>query len=628
MINLESISLQRGTKFLLEDASLRIHPGERWGLIGANGSGKTSLFRLLLGELQEDTGHLSIPSQWQIAHMAQEFSTEKRSALDYVLDGDSEFRELEAQIEQHQGEGAALASLYERFENIGAYTATSRAQQLISGLGFKPEDSQKYISEFSGGWRIRLNLAQALMCRSDLLLLDEPTNHLDLDASLWLESWLKTYPGTLLIISHDRDFLDNVVNGIIHLDQQKLSSYTGNYSSFERQRAEKLSQQAQQFEKQQERIAEIENFVRRFRAKASKAKQAQSRLKELERMEKIAPAHVDSPFNFSFPAPEKSPQQLVNLSGVAIGYDKPIVGNLELSIVSSSRIGLLGHNGAGKSTLIKSLARDLPLVSGDYAASEHLKIGYFAQHQMEALDLQASPALHIQRLSPKTSEQEIRNYLGGFDFRGDRAFETIHHFSGGEKARLALAMVVWQKPNLLLLDEPTNHLDLEMCQALTEALQVYEGAMVVVSHDRHLLKNTVDEFLLVDSGRVEAFDGTIEDYQRWLLQSASNESNEAQSQTTKIAAPQDKKAQRQQAAAQRERLKPLTNALKKAEKTIEQLQPKLEKIEQRLSESEIYDEANKAELTKLLTEQAELSKQLSEAEEQWLSLSEEIEAAQ
>jgi ATP-binding cassette subfamily F protein 3 len=624
MINLESISLQRGSKFLLEGASLRIYPGERWGLIGANGSGKTSLFRLLLGELQEDNGSCNVPRQWNIAHMAQEFGDNNSTALDYVLDGDAEYRELEKQIDQHQGEGEALARLYERFEVIGAYSAASRAQQLISGLGFTSEDAATRVSEFSGGWRIRLNLAQALMCRSDLLLLDEPTNHLDLDASLWLESWLKSYPGTLLIISHDRDFLDNVVNGIVHLDQQQLSSYTGNYSSFERQRSEKLAQQAQQFAKQQERIAEIENFVRRFRAKASKAKQAQSRLKELERMEKIAPAHVDSPFNFSFLEPEKTPQQLVNLSEVAIGYDRALVEKLELSIVSSSRIGLLGHNGAGKSTLIKSLARELPLVAGEYHASEHLNIGYFAQHQMEALDMQASPALHIQRLSPQASEQEIRNYLGGFDFRGDRAFENIHHFSGVEKARLAFAIVVWQKPNLLLLDEPTNHLDLEMCQALTEALQLFDGAMVVVSHDRHLLKNTVDEFLVVDSGRVEAFDGTIEDYQRWLLKSSVEE----EPNTVKDSGTQDKKALRQQAAAQRERLKPLTNALKKAEKTIEQVQPKLDKLEERLADSKLYEDDSKTELNSLLAEQLELRRALAEAEEQWLRLSEEIEASQ
>ena len=629
MIQLSNVSLQRGTKFLLENADLTIYPGQKVGLIGANGSGKSTLFQMLLGKLQSDTGTLDIPRQWRTAHMAQEVGHTARTALDYVLDGDSELRRLEgaiAQMGDDSLQGERLAQLYAEMEQIHAYTAPSRAQQLLNGLGFAPGDATRPVSDFSGGWRIRLNLAQALICPSDLLLLDEPTNHLDLDATLWLEEWLKRYPGTLVIISHDRDFLDNIVDRIVCIERQKLDAYAGNYSAFERQRAEKLAQQQLSFEKQQERIAHIEDFIRRFRAKATKARQAQSRIKELERMEKIAPAHVDSPFSFTFACADKMSVPLVHIARGKIGYgDSTILANVELSIVPETRIGLLGPNGAGKSSLIKTLAGSLPLLSGERTNGEHFKLGYFAQHQLEALDLNASAALHIQRLSPSAREQEIRDFLGSFDFHGDRAFESITHFSGGEKARLALAIIAWEKPNVLLLDEPTNHLDLEMRQALTMALQDFEGAVIVVSHDRHLLRNTVNEFLLVADGKVEEFDGDLEDYYRWLGQQKLNQAVEEKpvANDSKV----DKKAQRQQSAAQRAQLKPLTNKLKSLEALMEKLQHRLADIENQLGDTSLYEEKHKAKLQGLIAEQAGLQAQLEEAEENWLQVSEELEVA-
>lgn len=639
MIQLQNTSVQRGTKFLLDGADLTIYPGQKVGLIGANGTGKSTLFQLLLGKLHSDTGSLDIPKAWRVAHMAQEVGHTSRSALDYVLDGDNELRRLEQAIAtalqdpQHNGE--QLAHLYSDMENIHAYTAPSRAQQLLNGLGFAPGDDKRPVSDFSGGWRIRLNLAQALMCPSDLLLLDEPTNHLDLDATLWLEEWLKRYPGTLIIISHDRDFLDNIVDRIVNIEKQKLDLYSGNYSAFERQRAEKLAQQQASFEKQQERIAHVENYIRRFRAQATKARQAQSRIKELERMEKIAPAHIDSPFTFTFKCNDKMSVPLVHIARADIGYKsndqdtKVVLNKVELSIRAETRVGLLGPNGAGKSSLVKTLAGSLPLLAGDRTNGEHFKLGYFAQHQLEALDINASAALHIQRLAPQAREQEIRDFLGSFDFHGDRAFEPITHFSGGEKARLALAIIAWEKPNVLLLDEPTNHLDLEMRHALTMALQEFEGAVIVVSHDRHLLRNTVNEFLLVADGKVEEFDGDLEDYYKWMQQQKTNTaSTEKETVTdsegdTKV----DKKAQRQQSAAQRAQLKPLTNKLKNLESQMEKFQKRLSEIETLLGDSSIYEDKNKAKLQELLAEQGKLQTQLEDTEENWLMVSEELEAA-
>lgn len=625
MIQLLAGVLQRGTKVLLENANLTIYPGQKWGIIGPNGSGKSTLFQVLLGELHIDGGQLEIPRSWEIAHMAQEVTTIDRTALDYVMDGDTELRRIQRQLDQSAHDGTRVAELYSQMEVIDGYTAQTRAQKLLHGLGFSTTDDSRQVKEFSGGWRIRLNLARALMCRSDCMLLDEPTNHLDLDAALWLESHLKGYGGTLLIISHDRDFLDNVVEGIVSVENAQLVQYRGNYSAYERQKAERIAQQAAAFEKQQARIAEIEDFVRRFRAKATKAKQAQSRLKELARMETLAPAHMDSPFNFRFPVPEKMPQQAVNLDQATIGYPgKPILSDIELSLLPSSRIGLLGANGAGKSTLLKTLAGLVPLQGGKRVEGAHLKIGYFAQHQLEALDLQASCALHLQRISPRASEQEIRNFLGGFDFHGDRVFEPIRHFSGGEKARLALAILAWHKPNLLLMDEPTNHLDLEVRHALSIALQTFDGPLVLVSHDRHLLRNTVDEFFLVDQGKVYAFDGDLEDYQTWLMRQQKTDSPPCEQ--VEPGSKQDKKGERQAAAALRDRLKPHTQLLKKLEKHMDILGKRLKSMEERLANPEMYDSGN-TELPELLKEQAQTRQELDELEHQWLEVSEQIEQA-
>jgi ATP-binding cassette subfamily F protein 3 len=629
MITFKQVSLQRGTKLLLEDCNLTIHQGQRMGITGANGSGKSTLFQLLLGELPCDQGDIEIPADWRISHMAQQVEIGSCSAVDYVLDGDQQLRSLQQALanaeQQHDDQG--LVQIHAELDAIDGYNADYRAEQLLHGLGFSQSSHFQPANSFSGGWRIRLNLAKALMCPGDLLLLDEPTNHLDLDATLWLEQWLSRFPGTLLLISHDRDFLDNVVNQIVHIEQRQLNLYRGNYSAFEGQRAERLAQQQLSFEKQQQRIQQIQRFVDRFRAKATKARQAQSRLKELERMERIAPAHVDSPFSFSFPAPERFSDPLLNLSTATLGYNSPLLKGINLSLHPGSRIGLLGANGAGKSTLIKTLLGDLPLLSGEKMCGEHLHIGYFAQHQMEALDLQASPFLHLQRLSPQAREQEIRNFLGGFNFHGDQALASIEHFSGGEKARLALAIVAWQKPNLLLLDEPTNHLDLEMRHSLTLALQEFEGAIVLVSHDRHLIRNTVDELLLVHDGRVDSFNGDLHDYQRWLLQKdILLKDEQAEQAITPAQSPsRDKKALRQQAAEQRKQLSPLKKQLQHAEQSMETLQAELASIEVQLGDNSLYDISKKSQLQELLQRQGAIKQQLDDCEENWLTLQEKLE---
>ena len=638
MIKLDNIRLQRGTKVLLENASATLNPGHKAALIGANGSGKSSVFKMLLGELSADEGDLDIASSLRISHMAQEVAISSRSAIDHVIDGDQQLRNLEAELAQAEQQNLydRIAQLHEQLDNIDGYNARNRAEQLLLGLGFSLADTERAANSFSGGWRIRLNLAQALMMPSDVLLLDEPTNHLDLDAELWLEQWLNRYPGSLLLISHDREFIDSVCGEIIHLERQQLNSYRGNYSAFERQRAARLAEQQASFEKQQRRKQDIQQFVSRFRAKATKAKQAQSRLKELARMEEIAPAHVESPFDFTFPHPEKFSDPLLNLQQCALGYESStILQGVNLSIHPGTRLGLLGANGAGKSTLIKTLAGELKTLQGERVCGSNLKLGYFSQHQLEALDINASPLLHLQRITPKATEQEIRNFLGGFNFYGDMALDAIEHFSGGEKARLALAIIVWQKPNLLLLDEPTNHLDLEMCHALTVALQTFEGAVIVVSHDRHLLRNTVDQFLLVANGKANTFDGDLEDYSRWLLTQKNQPSSSTTFDNTLTSAeaiteksPASKKEQRQQAAEIRKKLTPLTKEIKKAEQLIAKLDKQLSAIEEQLSDSELYNAENKQQLQKLLQQQGELKSEKDQQEEHWLSLQEKLEELQ
>lgn len=631
MIVLRRLTFARAGHPLVRDASLQIAPGWRVGLVGGNGSGKSTFFALFNGGLHPESGDLEWPERWVMAHVAQETPALPSPALDFVLDGDEELRRLEADLaraeESHDGE--AIGAIHARLGEIGGYGAKARAAELLHGLGFHDPDFSRPVAEFSGGWRMRLNLARALMCRSDLLLLDEPTNHLDLDAILWLEEWLKGYPGTLVLISHDRDFLDAVVDHVVHLENRKLTLYRGGYSAFERTRAERLAQQQQAYEKQQAQRAHMESFIARFKAKATKARQAQSRIKALERLEELAPAHVDSPFNFSFRESDKISRPLLDLGEGRLGYgDKAVLEKVKLQLVPGARIGLLGPNGAGKSTLIKTLAGDLPELGGRLLRGENLAIGYFAQHQLDSLDPQASPLLHLQRIAPGEREQTLKDFLGGFDFRGVRVDEPVLNFSGGEKARLALALIAWQKPNLLLLDEPTNHLDLEMRLALTMALQEFSGAVLVVSHDRHLLKSTTDEFLLVADGRVVPFDGDLDDYARWLVDYRARKAPQAETAPGAPTERTDKRAQRQAAAALRQQLAPHKREADKLERELGGLHEKLAAIEARLGDSALYDVSRKDELRELLSEQSSLKVREGELEERWLEALETLEALQ
>ena len=629
MIRLQSLTLQRGPQRLLEDAELTLHAGQKAGLIGANGAGKSSLFALLRGELSPDNGDCSLPADWRIAHMRQEVDTLDRLAVDYVLDGDLRLRQVQRDLAAAEAahDGAAQARLHSELDGADGYTADARARKLLAGLGFTNEQMDRQVGDFSGGWRMRLNLAQALMCPSDLLLLDEPTNHLDLDAILWLEDHLKSYPGTLLLISHDRDFLDAVVDHVAHVEQKKITLYRGGYSAFERARAERLAQQQQAYEKQQAQRAHMEKFITRFKAQATKAKQAQSRIKALERMEELSAAHVDSPFDFTFRESSKISSPLLDLSEASLGYgDKTILQKVKLQLTPGARIGLLGPNGAGKSTLIKNLAGELDPLSGRMVRGENTVVGYFAQHQLDSLDAKASPLLHLQRIAPTEREQTLRDFLGGFDFRGARLDEPVLNFSGGEKARLALALIAWERPNLLLLDEPTNHLDLEMRLALTMALQEFSGAVLVVSHDRHLLKSTTDNFMLVADGVVQEFDGDLDDYARWLVDYRLR--NAPVNSTPVNADKTDKKAQRQQAAALRQQLAPHKREAEKLEKELGTLHEKLAKIEAALGDSGIYEAANKDKLRDLLADQAKLKTRESELEEAWMEALELLESMQ
>jgi ATP-binding cassette subfamily F protein 3 len=627
MIRLENLTLQRGPLRLLEDAELTLHPGHKVGLIGANGAGKSSLFALLRGELTPDAGNCLVPADWRIAHMRQEVETLERLAVDYVLDGDLRLRQVQRDLAAAEAihDGTAQARLHAELDSADGYSADARARKLLAGLGFSNPQMTQPVGDFSGGWRMRLNLAQALMCPSDLLLLDEPTNHLDLDAIIWLEGWLKSYPGTLLLISHDRDFLDAVVDNIAHLEQQKLTLYRGGYSAFERARAERLAQQQQAFDKQQAQRAHMEKFIARFKAQATKARQAQSRIKALERLEELAPAHVDSPFDFCFREADKISSPLLDLSDAQLGYgDKVVLSKVKLQLVPGARIGLLGPNGAGKSTLIKTLAAELEPIAGHLQRGENLVVGYFAQHQLDSLDDRASPLLHLQRIAASEREQVLRDFLGGFDFRGPRCDEPVKNFSGGEKARLALALIAWGKPNLLLLDEPTNHLDLDMRLALTMALQDFAGAVLVVSHDRHLLKSTTDEFLLVADGQIQEFDGDLEDYARWLVDFRARQMP-AGSSAEPAADKTDKRAQRQAAAVLRQQLAPHKREAEKLEKALGQLHETLAGVEARLGDAAVYEAPRKDELRDLLAEQARLKVREGELEESWMTALEHLE---
>ncbi len=631
MLNFKKISLRRGARVLFNDTSLTIHKGQKVGLTGANGVGKSSFFAMLLDQLHIDEGEFTIPPGLEIAHVAQEMPAVTCSAINYVIDGDKELRSLQQQLEiaEQQNEGLKLAELHSQLDQIGGYTAESRASRLLNGLGFTAGQEQESVKSFSGGWRMRLNLAQALMCRSDILLLDEPTNHLDLDAVIWLQEWLCKYTGTLLLISHDRDFLDSIANHIVHIEQNKAVIYTGNYSAFEKMRAEKLAQQQSAYIKQQKEIEHIQSFITRFKAKATKAKQAQSRVKALERMELISQAHVDSPFNFSFPTAEKMPNPLLQIEEADIGYgDKVIIKQATLSISPGDRIGLLGSNGAGKSSLIKVLASEMQPLTGKVKKADALKLGYFAQHQLEQLHLDECPLWHLQQLDKRATEKELRNFLGGFDFKGDKVKENVKPFSGGEKARLVLALLVYQNPNLLLLDEPTNHLDLEMRHALSMALQEYEGAIIVVSHDRHLLRSVTDQFLLVADGQVKPFDGDLDDYRLRLAEQKKDLTQTDNKETIpKIDGNISRKDQRKLEAEQRKRLKPLQNKLKKLEQEVDRQHATQKQLEQQLATPDIYSNTQKDMLKQVLAEKLKIDRALEQAEEEWMTVSDLLEQA-
>ncbi|MDJ0872395.1 MAG: ATP-binding cassette domain-containing protein [Gammaproteobacteria bacterium] len=630
MLTLKNLSLRRGTRLLLQGVDLTVHAGWKVGITGANGSGKSSLLALLQHELQPDAGDLQHPSNLSVAHVAQETAAFEMPAIEYVMDGDTELRQIQIMLNEAAtaNDGHRQAELHARLEANGAYTAPSRAACLLHGLGFSPGDEQRAVATFSGGWRVRLNLARALMSRADLMLLDEPTNHLDLDAVIWLEDWLRSYSGTLLLISHDRDFLDRAVDHIIHVRRQGLQLYRGNYSEFERQQALMLARQQDAYQRQQQQIERVRSFVARFRAKATKARQAQSRLKALARMESIAPAHVDSPFQFAFRPSRQLSDPLLRLDQVSGGYaQKPVLDNVNLSLGPGDRIGLLGPNGSGKSTLVKLLAGELPPASGSREGAAGLRVGYFAQHQLEQLRGEESPFEHLRRVDPEATEQSLNDFLGGFGFAGERADEPTEAFSGGEKARLVLALLVRQQPNLLLLDEPTNHLDLEMRHALNLALQGFDGALVLVSHDRHLLRTVTDTLWLVESGQAALFQGDLDDYRRWLGERAGELAGAADNSSGNHTAAARREIRRQR-AEQRQVLQPLRARLGELEAELGKAAAEKSALEQRLADPDLYKEAEKERLRGLLLERARLAKRLDQIENAWLAVSEDLHAAE
>ena len=640
MIRLQQLSLMRGTKPLFENVDLTLNPGDKIGLIGANGAGKSTLFGMLRDQLHPDQGSIDFPPNWRMAYVAQETPALERDAIEYAIDGDITLRKLEAElaeVEAHHdldASGHRMGELYGLLADADAYTVRSRGEQLLAGLGFTQEQMTQSVSSFSGGWRMRLNLAQALMCPSDLLLLDEPTNHLDLDAIIWLEDWLKRYAGTLIVISHDRDFLDGVVNVIVHIDERKLKRYTGNYSSFERQRAAQMILAQGVMEKQQRKQEHLQSYINRFKAQASKAKQAQSRIKALAKMEELAPLRAAAEFSFEFREPLRAPNPLLTLEDVSIGYrsetgvEKQIASAINFSLQTEQRIGLLGVNGAGKSTFIKTIAGELQALHGDANFGKGLVIGYFAQHQLEMLRHDESPLWHLARIAPNVREQELRNFLGSFNFPGNMVTSPIRPFSGGEKARLALALIVWQRPNLLLLDEPTNHLDLETREALTDALAQFEGTLMLVSHDRHLLRATTDQFLIVADGALTPFDGDLDDYKDWLFKTKLAAKNLAQATPAATAITAAPVANKPTAPAlSPAKRKTVEARIKQLEEKIAKLHEQKSALDAKLAEPDIYEASHKAALKTVQEEQSVCSKDLGELEAEWLEQQEALEHA-
>lgn len=639
MIKAQGLTLRRGTKVLLEEAEFVINPGERVGIVGRNGAGKSTLFALIQGQIDQDAGTLDIPNSWEIAAVSQDVYGQEKNAREFVIDGDIRLRALQqARAEVDESDGIKLAELESALTDAGHWSAESRAEQLLAGLGFAPETWDKTVSEFSGGWQVRLSIARALMKPSDLLLLDEPTNHLDLDAMVWLERWLSAYQGTVLLISHDTEFLNNIARVILHFEQHKLQRYRGNYESFVEQQAERLSQHEQAYAKQQKEIQHMQSFIDRFKAKATKAKQAQSRVKALNRMQKLAPLQLSSGISFSLPQPEQMPDPLIIIDKIDLGYEptQPILKNVSMMIRAGARIGMLGVNGAGKSTFIKSLVGELEPLSGTIKTAKGVNIAYFAQQQLDMLDPQATPLLHMIRIAPNEREQSLRDYLGGFGFIGEQALSKVEPFSGGEKARLALALLVWKKPNLLLLDEPSNHLDVDMREALARALTQFEGSILLVSHDRHLLRSTTDEFMIVADGSISEFDGDLDDYQQWLTDKKATERQEstlAKQQdrlaTTDESTHIDRRARRRQEAEERQRLgilkKPLIKELKQIESKLEKVSERLEELQKAMSDENFYSDENRDNRIAQLSEHGQLEAQKNQLEERWLELTEDIE---
>ena len=617
MLSFNNLELVLGGKTLFDDVSLTIHHHQKVGLVGANGTGKTSLFKIIKKEIEVDQSTVSFPSDLRISYLAQEVKGTDEIALDYVLSGDSNLIDIQKKIEKAEIDEnyEILGELYEVYSSLDGYSAKSKAEQLMVGLGFKSDDFDKPLKDFSGGWRVRLNLAKTLMQPSDLMLLDEPTNHLDLDAILWLSNWIKSFKGAMILISHDRDFLDDCVSYVAHLYQQSIELYSGNYSQFEILRAAKMAEIQSNFIKQQKEVAHMQSFINRFKAKATKARQAQSRVKALEKMELIAPAHIDSPFNFTISETDKISNPLVTLNRAGLGYSEPILSNVGFTICPGDRIGLLGPNGAGKSTLIKSIVGTLPILDGDRETGTNIKVGYFSQHQVDDLDLSISAFVHIQRLDETKTEKQIRTYLGGFAFKGDKVKDPIRLFSGGEKARLAFAIISYQKPNILLMDEPTNHLDMEMRHALTVAIQTFKGAILLISHDRHLLNSSVDTFYLIDNGALEIFDGDLDDYKNYILDIKSSDNKQSKKKKSVKNGPKEDNS---------EKIKTLNSSISKLDKRLFRLNTKLTEANNKLADPELYSDDSSEDLQDLIRNQLELTNEIEAAEKEWMDRAAEL----
>lgn len=631
MIEFSNLSIRMNANLLIDGFSFTLSPKMRVGIVGKNGTGKTTLFNTILGRLEPDKGDIYIPKNYVIAEVAQEIHDTSLTAFEYILSGDEELAELRKAEEKAllEEDGFAISDIHQQLERIDGYRADSRAYQLLKGLGFIEADYHKKVREFSGGWRMRLNIGKALMCRSDLLLLDEPTNHLDFETVVWVEDWLKNYGGSLIVISHDKEFLDNICTHIIHLNQQKATAYTGNYSDYLRLSAEKLAHQQALYEKNEKTRAHLQQFINRFGAKATKAKQAQSRVKALEKLEDIAPVVAENEFKFSFRTPDRLPDPLIRMDEVDFSYDgeRNILQNINLTITPETRYGILGRNGEGKSTLIKLIAGELSTDQGLIVASEHLNVGYFSQHQVEYLRLDETPLWHIQQLDSTLITQEARNFLGSFGFHGEKVDEAIGPFSGGEKARLALAMIVYQKPNLLLLDEPTNHLDIEMREAIAIALQAFEGAVLMVSHDASLLKLCCDEFMLVAKKTLKPFKGDLDDYRDYLIEQNREANRKESGATEALIAP--KKETSQQSREERKQLnnelRRITREKESAEKKIPKLEDQIGEIDAILGDPDTYNTHSPQAIEKLNADKEALETELMALEELWLNHSGRIE---